>query len=540
MERGPAEIPAPAKAPVARHRLAEGALAVAALFLGLYFLSLRIRAAGLPLGDQGSWLSVAAELVRGHGFTTQWLEYHWQTPYVLPRPDDFRYPALTSILALSFLGGGISYRVALWTVAGIFLGFALCAYLFFRSAHGRWPAMAALWLMSASLLQLEWNSAVYTEGLFGLVLVLVARFSTTGRIQSRAWWGRLGAGVGLLYLVRPNGILFAPGIALLFLRRRRGLALGWDRPALAYAALLGTIAPWLIRTWVHFGNPFHIAGSAGLLMDGHGQPHTYSLWEYLSGHDALFPAVKMAVGAWRLLETLHFFEHGLELAPLALAVLALFLRQPFHNAFLASGFLFSFAACAYAGYNSWAGLRYFSAMMPFLYAYGLASVPALAAAVRELSLGHGRRRAWPAGMTGVMGAAGLILLLLPVVNPHRFYARKYAHPPDPRPEFADHLARLEALLPPGGRYYAGDFCRLNFQTGRDCVGLQELYDSTWFSRSMRAFHPGWVALTHAETGDSSMGEALARMRAEGYRLDTLAVGGLGVYYGLKPAGVATP
>ena len=103
----------------------EALAAVAALLLAWHFLALRVRAAGLPGGDEGSWLSVAAELARGKGFTTRWLEAHFLVPYALPRPDDFRYPALTCLLAAVFRIFGASVEAGRWTVVAVYLAFTL-------------------------------------------------------------------------------------------------------------------------------------------------------------------------------------------------------------------------------------------------------------------------------------------------------------------------------------------------------------------------------------------------------------------------------
>src|SRR6185369_15716110 len=104
-----------------------------------------------------SWMSVANELAHGRGFSTRWLEVHFLVPYTLPRPDDFRYPALTSLLALTFRVFGYSIETARWTVGAVFLAFATAIWGLARAAFGRWAAQAAVWVTVASLLQLQWN-----------------------------------------------------------------------------------------------------------------------------------------------------------------------------------------------------------------------------------------------------------------------------------------------------------------------------------------------------------------------------------------------
>lgn len=537
--------------------------AVLAFLAAAHFLSLRIRGGYLPGGDEGSWMSVASEVAHGHGYLTRWLEGHFLSPYALPRPDDFRYPVLTSLLALSFRVFGQSVETARWTVAGVFLAFAFSSWLVCRSAFGRWAAMAGLWMTVTSLLQLEWNSGVYTEGAFGLAVTGLAAWCllagrprrTAGRaagpggatwLKSPLWWAGLGCGVGLLYLVRVNGILFLPGALWLFLRERKQ-GLSWKHPAWAMAAFALIASPWLIRTGIHFGNPLHIAGSGGLLREA-GQSHNLSLAEYLSQHDFLFPVRRMALGLIRFFQALRGYEHGLETAPLLLAGLSLALRRRFPSPFLTAGFALSFAASVYASYNSWAGVRYMSGMFPFVYAYGLSLVPSLAAsrpARRVLEAARARMEAVRipvAPSLYLVAALGIALLLLPVLHPHRFYQRKYsqriaalgAYPY--RADLAGHIGILDTRLPPQGRYFAGTLCNVNFLSGSGhCIALQELYDPAWFPRSMAAFGPGLIALTREETRDPAMLKALERMRAGGYTQDTLETTALGVYLSLRPA-----
>jgi hypothetical protein len=500
-----------------------------ALLAAWHFLSLRIAASSRPQGDEGSWLSVAAELSRGHGFTTRWLELHFLRPYAVPRPDDFRYPGLTGLLALVFRFTGVSWRAAQWTVTCVFLLSVSASWLAVRRAFGAWTALAAAFLACFSLLQLQWGSMVYTEGLFGLVLAGLFLAALTGNPASRLWWLRLGAGVGLLYLVRPNGILFAPGIAWLYLRLRPRVR--WDRPLWACAAMGAVMAPWLWRTWIRFGNPFHLAGSAGMLRNTRAEPSTYGLLDYLRVHGALFPLRRTAVGVWGFFRTLQFYEHGLQYLPLLLVLAALLRRRPFYHPFLACGFALSFAAFAYASFNSWAGARYAAPLLPFVYAYGLSQLPGW-----WKSAAHLVAAAWVSFESRIAnvtaGASVILLLLLPVCRPHRFYERSLV-PSDAGAAISDHVRRVRALVPEDGSYYAGSLAPLNFLAERNCVGLQELNDSTWFARSRAAMHPGWLALAHGEESDPAMAAAIGRMRKEGFELDTVDEGSAGVYLQLR-------
>jgi hypothetical protein len=196
-----------------------------------------------------------------------------------------------------------------------------------------------------------------------------------------------------------------------------------------------------------------------------------------------------------------------------------------------AGFVLTALACAYAAYNSWGGVRYFTGLVPFAYAYGFSYAPVLAA--RFVS----PRPAWTAW---AIGAIGIAVVAAPVANPHRHYERAlpralaasgpYAY----RPEVAEHLAKLAAHLPADGHYYAASLCNLNFLAPRGlCVGLQELYDPSWLPRSLAAFHPSLVVLARSEAGDSALGAALDRMRALGYIPVTVDSGSLALYLGLR-------
>jgi len=128
-----------------------------------------------------------------------------------------------------------------------------------------------------SLLQLYWNSIVYTEGLFGIVAASLFLISAYVSERRRLFWILTGVGIGVLYLVRPNGLLFGFGLAYLFLRsfRKNGKTAG--NLIVGFVAMGIIIGPWLLRNYVFFGNPFHIAGSAGLLRVSTDEPLTYSV-----------------------------------------------------------------------------------------------------------------------------------------------------------------------------------------------------------------------------------------------------------------------
>ncbi len=499
------------------------------LGLGLHFILLRLNHYGLPQGDEGSWLAVAAELAQGNGFTTRWLENHWLTPYQLPRPDDFRYPGLTLLLAWAFWPAGPSLGVAFGVITLLYYGFALSVFFLTRRLYGRYAAWGSLLLILFSLHQLHWNTRIYSEGLFGLVLVAVIAHSINGGESRRVWWMLLGAGVGLLYLVRPNALLFAPAIAWHFFRRRKSHSLPLSHLSFAFLAMAVVMSPWLMRTALHFGNPFHFAGNAGLLRASNDESTTLSMLEFLTRHGILFPLQRMVQGIGGFWKALDFYEHGRQILPLLTVAGALFFRRPFYSPFAAAGFLLTFLACVYVSYGSWAGARYFSSFLPLLFAYGLGETfrgIRWAMATPQLRL-HAKR----------VGHAAALFVLLALAfsfyHPHRFFQKFYSDSSSWRSEIQEHLTIQKALLHPRETYYARQLCQVNFLTQAHCIGLNEFRDSLWVERSRKQFNPQYVMLTHTEIQDDEMQQAIARMEADGLKLDTLTTGKLAVYFRIR-------
>jgi 4-amino-4-deoxy-L-arabinose transferase-like glycosyltransferase len=108
-------------------------------------------------------------------------------------------------------------------------------------------------------------STQYSENT--LVLLLALAFGATFRAWTSrgiAAWVLAGALFGLAVLVRPNAVMLLPGlgIGLLFALRRTGH--GWVAPALAAAAaLILTVAPWVVRCHRVHGEWFFVATGGG-------------------------------------------------------------------------------------------------------------------------------------------------------------------------------------------------------------------------------------------------------------------------------------
>jgi hypothetical protein len=497
---------------------------VVLLGTSFHFLSERMEHRTFPSGDEGSWLGVAAEVSRGHGFTTRWLEHPFLSPYTLPRPDDYRYPGFVTGLAMGFKLFGISYDTALGVVLFIFLIYAVLVYLVSKKYFGIRTACITMTCTVFSLLQLYWNSIVYTEGLFGIVVAMLLLVSAYVSERRMLFWILAGAGTGVLYLVRPNGLLFGFGLLWLFLRsfrQNRNTA----RSLLLGFVVMGLImGPWLVRNYVFFGNPFHIAGSAGLLRVTPDEPLTYSIFDFLKIHGMLFPLKAMSFGCWDFIATLHLFEHGLEIIPIVFLVIGIFLRIPGYNSFIAAGFLISFASCAYASKASWSGVRYFSPLLPFVYAYGFFCL------FRVLDRLTKNRARWTKYFL-FFAVAGISLA--PVFYPHRYYERTFKTMPVVHRNYDEHLRVLKSNLPDHDAYLANRMAQINFLTEYNCVGMQQFFDSTHVERALCQFAPKLLVVTSDEEKEPKMRAIMREIERKNFKLTKIDSTNLCFYYSIR-------
>ncbi|MBN2036317.1 MAG: glycosyltransferase family 39 protein [Chitinispirillaceae bacterium] len=487
--------------------------------LALHFVSIRIDSRTIPHGDEGSWMSVAAELSRGNGFTTRWLEYPFLEPFELPRPDDFRYPGLVTLLAAAFALFGTTYTVALHLVAGVFFCFILACYAVIRRSFGARTACATLPLLCFSPLRLMYASEVYSEGLFGLGTALVIAVSAWNAPRQKKWWVLTGATLGVLYLIRPNAILFS-GVFVLYgivlcLRKR----VTWQTVAAGSGVMLLVMAPWLLRTAIVFGNPFHMAGSAGLLYAQASDPMNLSLAAFTNKYGAFYFVKTTLLNATVFFRLLHEQEHGLELIPLVACSIAIIRRKPFWNAAIAGSFFITLLACFYksAGGN-WAGVRYFSSLLPFVYAYGIHQMVHAA----DLIIARAKDRARPCfSIAGIVAIVSL--LVAPIYYPTRFFERHYASLANGVKEYAPYYEALSRQLGNDRYYYAGSLAHINFPTGYNCIGIQHHFNENDLRRTREKFNPTLLALTAREMSAPYFNGLMNTLKKEGYRLDPYAM-----------------
>jgi hypothetical protein len=484
---------------------------VSVLLLSAHFFLERIDHRTIPQGDEGSWMAVAAELSRGHGFTTRWLEHPFLLPYQIPRPDDYRYPALTVIIATVFKVSGISYDNALYTVTAIFLLFLLSAYIAIRFVYGRLTATISIALMSISLLQLFYNPNIYCEGLFGIVLSMFIFFTSLYKPSQLKWWIAAGIFTGLLYLVRPNGILFIAGIALYFIISRKSQKINIRFPIAAIVTALIITLPWLIRTYYHFGNPFHIAGSAGLLRANFQEPLTYSFSDFVRIHGIWYFFDSIKYGVVKFFEILDFQEHQLEIIPLLSCIAGILLRIPFFSPVVLISFIITFFACAYSSHESWAGVRYFSSFIPFIYAYGIHSLLVLT------------RKYLPKKVLSLtvikvfVPAILIIVCALPVYYPHRYYEKTFSKP-FTKLSYDAYYTELARMTEHNKYYFANSLAQLNFATSLNCIGMNIFLDENEILRAQDHFKPSLMVLTKDEWESARIKKLINALEKNGYEL----------------------
>jgi hypothetical protein len=255
--------------------------------------------------------------------------------------------------------------------------------------------------------------------------------------------------------------------------------------------------PWLIRNAALFGNPFHFAGSGGMLRLSTTDPLTYSVLDFMRHYGVVQPIGAFFEGFVSFFTDLHFFEHGLEIVPLALACVALGRGRRFYNSFIAGGIGLTFLICCYQEHLSWGGIRYFSPIIPFVYAYGVHEIVTLFNhSIKGRVAGIAPALRFPLHVFGFILCAAIALF--PVAYPHRFYERKYSVAMQSHFPLADYAAKLSSRLPQNGSYLSFSMAQLNFQWRYDCVGVQEFFDSTEVPRAMRTFRPTLAVFTRNE------------------------------------------
>jgi 4-amino-4-deoxy-L-arabinose transferase-like glycosyltransferase len=237
-------------------------VALAAIFFAALLIRLLVirRFASLPYNDLMWNDAVGWNLATGHGFTAS-----QHAPYV---PGLFRSPGYPAFLALLYSLFGHSY-------AAVFVAQAVLDSLtaVLLALIGAQMISRSVGLLAGFLWALYPYPAMYCGALFQDILltfcvqvVLLMVALAPDRRHKLLYWLAVGAGLGVVALVKPFLILYGlvPALAILLLLqsvRGRVAALG----ALAAGTAI-VIAPWIVRDYQEFHTfiPISIGGA------GHG------------------------------------------------------------------------------------------------------------------------------------------------------------------------------------------------------------------------------------------------------------------------------
>jgi hypothetical protein len=239
-----------------------------------------------------------------------------------------------------------------------------------------------------------------------------------------------------------------------------------------------------------------------------------SLGDFFRKYGVFYFVKSSILNAGTFFRLLHEQEHGMELLPLLFCLIGVLRRKPFFNGFVATGFIITVIACFYTSARSnWGGVRYFSTFLPFVYAYGIAQMFAVADAVSARVPFCGRQGCRSAFVCAIIG-----ILLFPVYYPHRYYERHYGSAAKGRKDYSTYYTALGAHLNGNRFYYAGALAQINFQTRFNCIGMQYFFDGTEIRRAQKTFHPALMALTPKELERPYFGDLMDALRQEGYTL----------------------
>ncbi len=498
------------------------------LCLLLFLLCQRVSHHRLPHGDEGSWMAVAAELSKGNGFSTRWVEFPFLTPYEAPRSDDFRYPGLVVLLAAAFKIFGIHYQLALWVVAAVYFVSCIAFYFLIRSHFGRATALISLLLASLSPLQLYWNTQVYSEGLF--LLGLVAFVYSCSKLNTKQPKTFFLAGVCLagVYLIRPNALICILGFLAYTPNVVHGKKEFFTNMLAVGVGCVLAVLPWLLRNYLSFGNPLHFANSSAIFMGNMNDPVNMTPMEYFQSYGFWFQFERMFYGCLNFYNAWMLYDHGLFIIPM-LAVFLGIRKGGFYNKVVAIGFGATLVICCFMSYSlSEAAIRYFSPFALFFMAYGVHQCLQL---LNSKTLGLNKV---PEQLrTGILA----FILILPIINPQRFYLRKYAalHPVDMSEVNNYKEAHLKLI---GNNYYLSRYlCQLNFELEGKCLGIQSRGDNRILEaipKAINSLNPPFLALTREEAQSVLGKQILFKIREQSSDPQEVWKNSFAVIYNLAP------
>lgn len=221
----------------------------------------------IPAGDgNASNVLMADNLLRGQGFTTfvKWTLY--DDSMELLRPEANRQPVLACLLAGWFFLAGTGYLQA--QVLSLLIGMAAMVLpaVWAGRLFGRKVLLAVLAYLALDP-PFVWFSAhadslLLYVCLFYLILIVAWR-------ERISWLTAVMLGVltGVLYLIRTQGVLMVPALAIwIFIR---GTKKRWLKVAVFGLTALVVVSPWLVRNFNEFGDPTYSQNGQFLLNENH-------------------------------------------------------------------------------------------------------------------------------------------------------------------------------------------------------------------------------------------------------------------------------
>ncbi|HEY3728100.1 MAG TPA: glycosyltransferase family 39 protein [Solirubrobacteraceae bacterium] len=248
----------------ARFRRALIVIALVGLALRLVYAYVIVKSRPL-LGDALEFQQQANLLASGHGLIqpTLWYGHHIARPSADKPPV---YPFLEA--AISLLGG----RTWAWhDIVDLVAGTATVwvTGLVGRRVGGHWVGLLAAGVAAAYPLLIAADGSLRSEPVFALLVTLSLLAAL--RLREAPSTGRaavLGAVIGLAALTRAEALLLV--VLLPF-----GLA-GLRRGLISVATCVLVLSPWLVRSWIAFGQPVLISNNVGGLLAGANCGPTYS------------------------------------------------------------------------------------------------------------------------------------------------------------------------------------------------------------------------------------------------------------------------
>jgi len=261
-------------------------------------------------------------------------------------------------------------------------------------------------------------------------------------------------------------------------------------------------------------------------------PRTWSLFEFIAHYNPLILLKATVTGAGNFLRELHYFDKNLFILPVAGAVIGIIRQRSFGSPLIASGFILTLLACFFISYHeSWAGVRYASALLPFMYAKGIFEL------VRCVRLMTARLPLLLQTMAPVLLG---ILLLSTLYYPHEYYLRYFKTTPSCVDASSNHIKLITTLVPEGGSYLADAYGQFAFMSTRNCVGIQGFVDSTAIPLYLNRYSPRLLVLTRVELEMPRIQGIIKKIRSEGYQLDTASQSTLAVYLQIKKPAARLP